>query len=462
MEIQKKPAVLIAAVKSGSGKTTFTCTLLEALKQRQLNPRAFKCGPDYIDSMFHKTVIGIPSDNLDSFFATEDQLKSIFVRESENNGISVVEGAMGLYDGLGGISEEGSAYHIASVLDIPVILVVDAHGMGRSVIPLLSGFLQYDRKKLIKGVVLNKVTPSFCSMIAPVIEKELGIEVLGCFPKLSDFNIESRHLGLKIPEEIQDLKEKLRTASEVLENNVKINRLIDIASTDKKDEVTRVQGRGVMPVMARIAVARDEAFCFYYEENLRVIKEQGGEPIFFSPLHDEKLPENIDGMILGGGYPELYAEKLEENESMRKSIRDAIDDGIPSIAECGGFMYLHEMLEDQEHRTYQMCGALQGRCFYTGKLVRFGYVEIKEKDSDRFGKTGIKAHEFHYFDSENNGDCCIAKKPVTGKTWNCIHSDGRKFWGFPHLYYRSNTEFAAEFIRQAIKYKKERQEKING
>ena len=347
MEIQRKPAVLIAAVKSGSGKTTFTCALLEALKRRQLNPRSFKCGPDYIDPMFHKTVIGIPSENLDSFFSTDDQLKEIFERDSKENGISVIEGAMGLYDGLGGISEEGSAYQVASILDIPIILVVDAHGMGRSIIPLLSGFLQYDRMKRIKGVILNKVSPSFCSTITPVIEKELEIDVLGCLPKLTDFNMESRHLGLKMPGEIQNIREKLCAVSEILKENIDINKLIDIGTGERKEQTVRIPDRKYETNRVRIGVARDEAFCFYYEENLRVLKEQGAELIYFSPLHDKYLPEKIDGMILGGGYPELFAEKLEQNETMRKSIRDAIEDGIPSLAECGGFMYLHEMLEDQ-------------------------------------------------------------------------------------------------------------------
>ena len=459
MEKKIRPAVLIGAVKSGSGKTTFTCALLEALKQRKMKPCSFKCGPDYIDPMFHKTVIGIPSDNLDSFFSTESQIKEIFAKDMNSSGIAVIEGAMGLFDGLGGISEEGSAYQIASILNIPIILIVDAHGMGRSLLPLISGFLEYDSKKLIKGVVLNKIPESFCTTIKPIIEKQLDIEVLGCIPKFKDHYLESRHLGLKMPGEIEDIKMKLEAAADTIEKNIDIDRLIEIATENTKDVVPVAGSENIRIPRVRIAVAQDEAFCFYYEENFNILREQGAELIRFSPLHDEKLPPEIDGIILGGGYPELYAEKLEKNTNMKKALKSALDDGMPSLAECGGFMYLHDELEDQNHRCYKMCGVCKGKCFYTGKLVRFGYVNLEEKSPLWLNDGTIKAHEFHYFDSENNGSDCTAVKPVTGRTWDCVHSGKGRFWGFPHLYYASNKEFPLRFVEEAVKFKNRRQDK---
>lgn len=459
MERKRKPAVMISAVKSGSGKTTFTCALLQALKDNGMRVKAFKSGPDYIDPMFHEKVIGIPSDNLDCFFSTEEHLKTVFYRDDSE--ISVVEGAMGLYDGLGGISEEGSAYHLASVLHIPIILVIDAHGMGRTIIPLLDGILRYDKKKLIKGVILNKTSLAFCDTVSPVIEQELGIKVLGCIPKLKNIHFESRHLGLKMPEEISGIKEQLRDIAKVLEQNVQLDQITRIAR-ENVVEVCLSKTNSRLPSKVKIGVAKDEAFCFYYEENIRCLEEQGAEPVLFSPLHDQTLPEDIDGILLGGGYPELFASQLEENRTMRDSVKKAIEGGMPSIAECGGFMYLHDEMEDKAGRIYKMCGAWKGKCYDTGKLVRFGYIQLQEKRKKWLGENGIKAHEFHYYDSENNGDDCRAVKPVTEKQWECIYEEDRKFWGFPHLYYASDPEFVRMFIKKAEEYKKERQEREYG
>ena len=455
MNEKNNPGILIAAIKSGSGKTTFTCALLEALKERKLCPAAFKCGPDYIDPMFHQKVIGVPSENLDPFFSTKDQLKDIYDHASKEGRISVVEGVMGLYDGLGGVSEEGSAYHLAKILNLPIILVIDAHGMGRSIIPLIAGFLQYDPLHLIKGVVLNKVSPSFYETIKEVIQKELKIEVFGYIPKKKELNLESRHLGLKLPGEIKDLQDQIHLASEIIEETVKIDRILEIAGR-KKEQQFKEKQEEVLKKKVRIAVAKDDAFCFYYGENLRMLEKYGAQLVYFSPLKDEKLPDHVDGILLGGGYPEIYAEQLEKNESMRNSIKEAVENGMPSLAECGGFLYLHDHLEDENKKTYEMCHVLKGKCSYKGKLVRFGYIDLMEKEEEWMGKRPLKAHEFHYFDSECNGDGCTAVKPVSGKSWECIKKDKRNFWGFAHLYYASNPEFVIHFIREALEYQKEK------
>ena len=456
----KHPGVLIAATKSGSGKTTITCALLQALKERGIRTRAFKCGPDYIDPMFHKQIIGVPSRNLDTFFSGPEQIRELYQMNSKETDdkaeISVIEGVMGLYDGLGGIREEGSAYHLAEVLDIPIVLVLDAHGMGRSMIPLLFGFLKYDKSHLIRGVILNRTTPMFLQTIAPLIEQELKLPVLGCFPKTQKLVMPGRHLGLVMPDEIDDIRRQLHEAAVQLEKTVDIDRILAIADeAGNIDDFSR-KTAGKPCADLRLAVAQDEAFCFYYEDNLRMLRENGVTIVWFSPIHDEALPQNIDGILLGGGYPELHARALEANEKMRKAIRDSITAGMPSVAECGGFMYLHDTLVDKTGVSFGMAGVLPAECKDTGKLVRFGYVEIEEKEAGWLpAGTNIRGHEFHYYDSSDNGMDCVAQKPVTGRNWPCIHSTPEHWWGYPHLYYPSNPEFVYHFVAQMRKWKQE-------
>ena len=406
---------------------------------------------------------------------------------------------MGLFDGLGGMKEEGSSYHLAETLGMPIVLVIDAHGMGRSIIPLIAGFLQYDKKKLIRGVILNRTSKMFFDTIAPLIEAELPVKVLGCMPNDGALSLSSRHLGLILPEEVEELNGQLERAGELLEKYVDLDAIIRIAKEagtdglleeekkrlgfsakteepereeadfwektaygEKKENIEETETK-----VPKIAVAMDEAFCFYYRDNLKMLQYYGAELVPFSPLHDKKLPEGTSGLLLGGGYPELYAKELSENESMKASVREALQKGMPSLAECGGFMYLHERLTDQEGHTFPLAGAVTGTCSYKGKLVRFGYVEVSECDTEckksgeepevsgfwLSGKT-IKAHEFHYYDSTENGEDCVAVKPVTGRNWKCIHASEHTFWGYPHLYYPSNPDFVVRFLEQCSHYNK--------
>lgn len=456
--MESTAGIMIAAVKSGSGKTTITCALLEALKRYKRPISAFKCGPDYIDPMFHKRVIGVDSRNLDTFFSNRQQIQQLYLRNRRENEISVVEGVMGLFDGLGGIREEGSAYDLAEALELPIILVLDAHGMGRTMVAVLAGILQYDTGHRIAGVILNRTSEAFYQTIVPVLERELSLPVLGFFPKVSDLHLESRHLGLKLPNEIAGLQSQVRRAAEILCTHVDVEKIIEIADSRGKSSSMFQNSCGGLTSLnsadkcrgedkVRIAVAMDEAFCFYYADNLRMLEEAGAQLVPFSPLWDAALPEDIQGLLLGGGYPELAVSQLAANQTMRASIYQAIRQGIPSVAECGGFMYLHEFLQDESGKRHPMVGIIPGTCSYRGKLVRFGYVEISE-GRPRFlsENLSVKAHEFHYYDSDNNGTCCIATKPVTGKKWECIHTTERSWWGYPHLYYPSNPEFVEHFV----------------
>lgn len=456
-KIAKKGArIMIAAPQSGSGKTLITCALLQALKEKNYYLESFKCGPDYIDPMFHKTVLGISSRNLDPLFTEDSITRMLLAKGQDSRDLAVIEGVMGLYDGLGGIREEASSYALAKATNTPIILTVNARGMGRSLLALLSGFLQYDTAHLIKGVILNQTPSSFASVLSKEIEETFHIPVVASFPVRDDVRIESRHLGLVMPYELEDIQSRLKIASQVLCENANIEQILEIAKSAPKLEydVKRDIKQKLTEKTIRIGVARDEAFCFYYEDNLDLLKSLGAKLIFFSPLHDDTLPKDLDGILFGGGYPELYLKELEENESMRNSVKSAIENKMPSLAECGGFMYLHDTIFDSEKKPYKMAGVIHACCMKKERLVRFGYLTLNSK-TDSFLQKGetIRGHEFHYYDSEDNGECAIAKKPVGTRSWECVHAGSDHWWGFAHLSYYSNPKFAEKFAEACRSYK---------
>lgn len=486
---------MIAAPKSGSGKTMITCALLQLLKDNGKNVSSYKCGPDYIDPMFHKKVLGVPSKNLDTFFTDEKTTVQLFLDERADGDFAVLEGVMGLYDGLGGIYEQGSSYHLAKVTQTPIILVVDAKGMGKSVLALIAGFLQYDTHHLIKGVLFNRMSKGYYDIIKPLIEKELSVKVVGYFPEQKDIGLSSRHLGLVMPDELSDIKKQLNETADRLKKTIDMDLFIDIAEAadeigdsesadkDKRQTLKNAEHMRLQEQnnTVNIAVAMDEAFCFYYEDNLRMLEKCGAKLQYFSPLHDTSLPEDCDAMLLGGGYPELYARELSKNVSMLNAIKKAYRAGMPTVAECGGFMYLHKYIRntcddtDEQNKAdvqnkadiqndmnkSQLVGALDGGCYFEGKLVRFGYIELAEKHSNFLPPNEkIKAHEFHYYDSTDNGADCIATKPATGRSYDCVISHDNYWLGFPHLYYPSNPHFAESFVRKAYEYRRNKNGKL--
>ncbi len=451
---QKVNRILFAAPKSGIGKTLFTCGFLNLMKQRGMDVTSFKCGPDYIDPMFHKKVLGIYGGNLDTFFCNHRKVAGIV--GSCGHEYAVVEGVMGIYDGLGGLMLEASSYDVACAADIPIILLIDAYGTGRTIISQIKGILADDDKKLIKGIILNRTSAGFYERLAREINSSLKqsgyqAEVIGFLPVLKEISIDSRHLGLLRPDEIENIREQIDIISRSIEENCDVDAIIRIM----KAAPGLVCEKEIRPVdnaanSLKIAVAMDEAFCFYYRENIELLKSLGVEPVFFSPIHDSALPDGISGLYIGGGYPELYLDELEGNLRMRESVKNAIEAGIPSIAECGGFMYLHRQIYDTEGRPHEMAGVIDGCCRKKEHLVRFGYVEMEPcgKKSTALGDAmqGIKGHEFHYFDSDNNGSDINVKKPGTDKKWEGIHVGADHVWGFPHLYFESNETFAREFV----------------
>lgn len=461
----KIPRILLAAGASGSGKTLITCGLLQALVNRGMKVASFKCGPDYIDPMFHSKVIGTKSRNLDTFFTGREKTRELLAVNSEGCDIAVMEGVMGYYDGVGGISTMASAYDLADSTDTPVILIVNSKGMSLSLLAYIKGFLEYKKDSHIKGVIFNQMSSMLYPRMKEAVEKELGIFVYGYVPKVEDCVIESRHLGLVLPEEIPELKERLMRLAEILEKSLDIDGILSLASGAKELE-NPIEKEGAeisswkLPKRVRLAVADDEAFCFFYEDNLRLLEEMGAELVRFSPMRDSGVPQNTDGLLLYGGYPELNAKKLEDNHSMRKDIREKILSGMPCMAECGGFMYLHEEMEDMEGNFRRMAGVISGKAYRTPKLSRFGYITLTLKEGETvFGvKPGkLPAHEFHYFDSENCGDSFRADKPLSKRGWDCIHGSDRLMAGFPHLYYYGNPRLGQAFLEKCLEYKKERQ-----
>ena len=456
------PRIMLAAPKSGSGKTLLTCGLLEVLRRRGLNPIACKCGPDYIDPMFHRYVLGIPGRNLDSFFLPAEGVRKVLVDavREEQAEIAVLEGVMGYYDGLGGTETSASSWEIAEITDTPAILVLDCKGASLSAAAMASGFLHFRKKSHIAGVILNRVSSMYYERLAAAVEEASGLPVLGYLPESEEYRMESRHLGLFLPGEIDRLRERIGRLADQMEKSIAVEQVLEVAGMlplrienkeKEKAENESMEAESIAKFPAcqeqkvtsrvRIGVARDEAFCFYYQENFRLLEQMGAELVYFSPLRDKKIPNRVDGLLFGGGYPENYARELAENAAMRESIRRSIAAGMPFLAECGGFLYLHRTLEGSDGKHWEMAGVYPFDAYRTNRLRRFGYVRLLTSSGQE-----IHGHEFHYWESEDPGTDWEAVKPTGNRSWRCIHEKGGQIGGFPHLYYASCPDFLRKWL----------------
>lgn len=444
---------LLAAPRSGSGKTTMTCALLMALKRRGCPPCAFKSGPDYIDPMFHRAVLGVESRNLDLFFSAPETVRTLYARGAAGHGAAVCEGAMGFYDGLGGVSDRASAWHLADTLDLPVLLVAEPKGQSLTLAAELKGLNSFRTPSHIAGILLNNCTARMHALLAPMLEKETGLPVLGFLPKLPEAVIGSRHLGLYTAAEVENLQQKLALLADAAEEHIDWPRLL--ALCEKEPPAMPVQPE-MPPARVRIAVAQDEAFCFIYAETLEDFRDAGAEVVFFSPLRDTALPENIGGLYLPGGYPELHARELSENTSLLREIKQKIESGLPTAAECGGFLYLEQSLTDAEGQSWPMAGVLPGEAKDAGRLVRFGYAALSADSDSMLFRAGesFPIHEFHHWDSTANGTALAAKKPVGGAAWRCGFIDEHFYAGFPHLYW-AGTPLPQRFAAAAENYRRD-------
>lgn len=434
--------ILIAGTNSGCGKTTVTLAVLSALKARGMELSAFKCGPDYIDPMFHRKALGVPCQNLDPYFCTGEQLRD---QLASTSGLAVIEGVMGYYDGIG-TQGCASTYDVAARTDTPVVLVVNARGMYTSAGAVIKGFQSFRPNSGLHGVIFNGVSPMVYSGLKQ-IAADTGVKALGFLPNMPQLTISSRHLGLITADEIDDIHRKLEQLGEEAERSIDLDGLLALAQAAKP--LTARPKSSPAPVRVRIAVAKDEAFCFLYEENLSLLRELGCELCCFSPLRDLKLPEDIGGLYLPGGYPELYAGQLSQNAAMLDAVRSAITRGLPTIAECGGFLYLHQDLDG-----IPMAGVIPASACKTGKLQRFGYIQLTAQQDNLLCDRGasIRAHEFHYYDSSDVGCCFAAEKPSGPRRYSCVHASPTLYAGFPHLYFPANPSFARQFVRKAAEY----------
>jgi len=444
---------LLAAPRSGSGKTTMTCALLMALKRRGCAPCAFKSGPDYIDPMFHRAVLGVESRSLDLFFSAPETVRTLYAKGAAGHGAAVCEGAMGFYDGLGGVSDRASAWHLADTLDLPVLLVAEPKGQSLTLAAELNGLVNFRTPSHIAGILLNNCTARMHALLAPMLEEETGLPVLGFLPKLPEAVIGSRHLGLYTAAEVENLQQKLALLADAVEEHIDWPRLL--ALCEKEPPALPVQPE-MPPARVRIAVAQDEAFCFTYAETLEAFRDAGAEVVFFSPLRDTALPENIGGLYLPGGYPELHARELSENTSLLREIKRKIEFGLPTAAECGGFLYLGQSLTDAEGQSWPMAGVLPGEAKDAGRLVRFGYAALSADSDSMLFRAGesFPIHEFHHWDSTANGTALAAKKPVGGAEWRCGFINEHFYAGFPHLYW-AGTPLPQRFAAAAENYRRD-------
>lgn len=443
---------MISAAGSNSGKTTITTALLKAFLDGGKKVAAYKCGPDYIDPMFHREVIKISSRNLDKFMLGENNCKYIIGKNSKNMDISIIEGAMGYYDGIG-TGTSGSSYELAKILNCPTVLVINCEGMALSVCAIIEGFKNFREKSNIKGVILNNISSGMYDYYKNIIETNSLVKVYGYMPHLKNCKLESRHLGLITAQEIGNLESIVKELGEAASRTIDLESLYELSlSADCLEyEEPSISKLG----NAKIAVAYDKSFCFYYKDSLELLEEMGAELIEFSPLNDKKLPDDISGLYIGGGYPELYMDKLSENKSMIADLKEKIDFGLPTFAECGGYMYLLKNFKDENNKEYDLVGIADGQSYMTSSLKRFGYITLTAENDNLMCKKGnaINGHEFHYSDSTNLGNSFIATKPESKTQWNCIIADDTKFLGYPHLHLLSNINFARNFVEKCVEYR---------
>lgn len=426
--------LIIAAAASHSGKTLITCALLRIMQRKGLAVSSFKCGPDYIDPMFHRKVLHVPSRNLDLYLAGQNGvIGSLSVHQKD---ISIIEGVMGYFDG-----RPASSYDMACLTQTPVLFIADVYGMAESMIPLLQGFIDYQRKPWIQGIFLNRISDSYYESIKDQLSQSVSIPIVGHLPNFKKQFLKERHLGLVQPDEMGSLQMALDQCAKEVEKRLDWEALWQCA--DAKTLRTVPQPIHIEKKQ-KIGIAYDEAFSFYYPENMEMLENRGMCIQLFSLLHDKKLPD-VDGLIIGGGYPELYAKALSENQSMIQSVRQAAENKIPILAECGGFMYLQESIDG-----FPMAGVLKGHVKMTNHLVDFGYVEISSLKDNGFLKKGesIRGHEFHYSTSDENGKACVCRYWKKAKQKEAMVIQDNIFAGYPHLYYPSCPALIDRYVKK--------------
>lgn len=450
-------SIIISSNSSGGGKTTFTLGLMKVLKSRNIDVQGYKVGPDYIDPAFHKEVTGKASRNLDAFLMGEKGLIKSYL--SGDGEVGVIEGVMGLYDGIGA-SEKASTYEVSKILgNMPIILVLSPKGQSASICAEINGFKNY-RNANIVGIVLNSVSDKYYNLLKYAIEENCNVKVLGYIPKNMDIALSSRHLGLVQSMEILNLHEKLNICEGLIEDYVDveaiINEMREFEGEDLINSIKKLNSKGncesVKIKRLRIGVALDKAFSFYYKDNFELL-ENFGDVIYFSPINDKTLPPDLDFLYIGGGYPEVFKKELEENYSMRNSIKEALENGLRCYAECGGLMYLTKSIDGA-----QMVGFFDGESMMTNKLQNFGYCKIRidkkcfNRKLDESVSLEINAHEFHKSKVDINMENVyeVEKILYNGEIikWKCGYFKKNTLAGYAHINFLGNKELFKEIISE--------------
>jgi cobyrinic acid a,c-diamide synthase len=452
---------IIGGTHSGCGKTTVTMGLIRSLKNRGMKVQAWKSGPDYIDPGFHSKASGSICRNLDTMILSDSVVKEIYGKQESD--ISIIEGVMGLFDGAGGLDERGSAAHLSKLLGLPVLLVIDARAMARSAGAIALGFATFDKDVNIAGFIMNRVgSDSHYQMVKESIEEKTGLPVLGRIPRDENILIPERHLGLVPDWENNGFDEILEKLSEHIEKHIDIESILDISSTCEPLQIvekTLYSPNTKKAPFLKIAVARDQAFHFYYEDNLDLLRHYGAEITFFSPISDNNIPSDVSAIYLGGGYPELFAEELSSNKILICQIRSLCEAGLPVYGECGGFMYLTEGILNENNQFYPLLNLLPGKARLGKKLRSLGYCRTEAKSESIIGKKGsvTMGHVFHWAELE---DC----NPQLEKSFRVIKGEKVLEEGFQyknvlgswvHHHFASNPQMAVSLVEAADKYRKE-------
>ena len=450
--------IVIAGVHSGCGKTTVTLGLMAALCRRGLRVAPFKVGPDFIDTGHHTRITGVESRNLDSWMLPQKKNMDIFHKNTTQADVVVVEGVMGLFDGYDGQTEAGSTAQMAKWLDLPVMLVVDARSMARSAAALVQGFENFDPQLNFAGVLFNNVgSPTHFRYLQEALEGNVSMPCLGAISRNQDITIPERHLGLVTSEDYALDGQKAASLADLVEQSIDLDALLN--ALPELQPVLQ-KSPAAAPSTVRVGVAKDNAFCFYYPENLELLEACGAEIVPFSPLADEAIPQDIDGIYLGGGYPELHAATLSANRGLIDQLYKQFQEGMPIYGECGGFMYLCKTLEDLEGNKYPMVGCFEFTCRMSNRLKALGYREVILKRNTILGGHGLfaRGHEFHYSQLDTHSlesvyevrDRAGSAKNVQGFQMNrCLGS-------YLHLHFLSQPEAPRSFVQACQEYKEER------
>ncbi len=456
--------IVIAGTSSGVGKTTVALGLMAALGRRGLRVTPFKVGPDFIDPGHHRCIANRPSINLDGWMLSEDDNRNRFMRHAADADVAVVEGVMGLFDGIDGRSEDGSTAQMAKWLGLPVLLVIDAQRMARSVAAMVLGFSTFDPDLAMAGVIFNRIgSPRHRAYLEEALAGRIPVPCLGGIPREAAVTIPERHLGLVTSEEFDVTGGLIARLAELAETHIGLDRLIpamaEVNTAPGAAPATRIAaGRPV-----RIGVARDGAFCFYYPDNLALLSEAGSEPVGFSPLDDSGLPPGLDGLYFGGGYPEVHAVRLAANRSMREAVRAASMDGMPIYGECGGFMYLGRELSDRDERVHPMTGCLPVSTRMCDRLAAMGYREVRLGADAILGRSGtrLRGHEFHYSEPLAIDPGMETVFRVAAGRGGDARDEGyclrRTLGSYVHLHFGSHPASARAFVDACRAYRREKE-----